>query len=66
MGQVYLTARLEAIPGWAEMGPELFDLTAEEFEARLQPYRGEIKGVLIRGRVVAGWPISAARASRAG
>ena len=52
--QIYLAARIEAIPGWAEMGPEPFDLTPEDFRERLQPYRGEIKGVLTRGRVVAG------------
>ena len=54
MGQIYLTASLEAIPGWAEMGPEPFDLTLADFQERLRPYRGEIKGVLTRGRVVAG------------
>lgn len=54
MGQVYLTASLEAIPGWAEMGPEPFDLTLADFQERLKPYRGEIKGVLTRGRAVAG------------
>ncbi len=54
MGQVYLTNNLDAIPGWSEMGPEPFDLTPEEFQERLRPYRGEIKGVLTRGRVVAG------------
>jgi hypothetical protein len=51
MGQVYLTAGLEAIPGWGEMGPEPFDLTLEDFKARLGPYQGEIKGVLTHGRV---------------
>jgi formamidopyrimidine-DNA glycosylase len=51
MGQVYLTAGLEAIPGWGEMGPEPSDLTLEDFKARLEPYRGEIKGVLTHGRV---------------
>jgi formamidopyrimidine-DNA glycosylase len=54
MGQVYLTTGLEAIPGWSEMGPEPFDLTLEDFRERLRPYRGEIKGVLTRGRAVAG------------
>ena len=54
MGQIYLTANLEAIPGWTEMGPEPFALTLEDFQERLRPYRGEIKGVLTRGRVVAG------------
>jgi len=54
MGQVYLTASLEAIPGWAEMGPEPFDLTLGDFREQLRPYRGEIKRVLTRDRVVAG------------
>jgi len=54
MGQIYLTASLDAIPGWAEIGPEPFDLTLEDFQQRLGPYRGEIKGVLTRGRAVAG------------
>jgi formamidopyrimidine-DNA glycosylase len=54
MGQIYLTASLDDIPGWAEMGPEPFDLTLEEFKQRLRPHRGEIKGVLTRGRAVAG------------
>jgi formamidopyrimidine-DNA glycosylase len=54
MGQVYLSASLEAIPGWTDMGPEPFDLTLEDFQERLRPHRGEIKGVLTRGRVTAG------------
>ena len=54
MGQVYLTERTDAIPGWTEMEPEPFDLTLEDFRERLKPYRGEIKGVLTRGRAVAG------------
>jgi formamidopyrimidine-DNA glycosylase len=54
MGQIYLTQSLSAIPGWGEIGPEPFDLTIEEFRDRLRPYRGEIKGILTRGRVVAG------------
>jgi len=43
MGQIYLAASLEAIPGWANMGPEPFELTLTDFEERLRPYRGEIK-----------------------
>jgi formamidopyrimidine-DNA glycosylase len=54
MGQVYVASDLHAIPGWREMGPEPFDVTAEEFHDRLRPYRGEIKGILTRGRAVAG------------
>ena len=54
MGQIYLTADLSAIPEWTEMGPEPFDLALEKFRERLQPHRGEIKGVLTRGQAVAG------------
>jgi formamidopyrimidine-DNA glycosylase len=54
MGQLYLTADLDALPGWTEMGPEPFDLTLEDFRERLRSYRGEIKGVLTRGGAVAG------------
>jgi formamidopyrimidine-DNA glycosylase len=54
MGQIYLTADLKSIPGWTEMGPEPFELTLDGFWERLRPHRGEIKGVLTRGRVVAG------------
>ncbi|MCP4536586.1 MAG: Fpg/Nei family DNA glycosylase [Chloroflexi bacterium] len=54
MGQIYLTADLNVIPGWAAMGPEPFTLTLDDFRERLRPHRGEIKGVLTRGKAVAG------------
>jgi formamidopyrimidine-DNA glycosylase len=54
MGQVYLTHNLAAIPGWTEIGPEPLDITFERFVEQLGRHRGEIKGVLTRGRAVAG------------
>ena len=54
MGQLYLTHDLAAVPDFAALGPEPFDLTLEAFRARLRPFRGEIKGVLTRGECVAG------------
>ncbi len=56
MGQVYITDRKERVPGFASQGPDAIDpaLTAELFRLRLRPYRGEIKGVLIRQDFVAG------------
>ena len=54
MGQLYLTHDLAAVPDYAALGPEPFDLTLEAFRARLRPFRGEIKGVLTRGECVAG------------
>lgn len=54
MGQLYLTDALEGVPGFAGMGPEPLDVSYAEFKARLQPFRGEIKGVLVRSEFVAG------------
>ena len=54
MGQLYLTEATDPVPGFAGMGPEPFDVSLEEFRARLRPYRGEIKGILTRGEFIAG------------
>jgi formamidopyrimidine-DNA glycosylase len=54
MGQLYLTRELVQVPDFAGMGPEPFAITLEEFRTRLRRYRGEIKGILTRGELVAG------------
>ncbi len=54
MGQLYLAHDLERVPDFAGMGPEPFDLTLDDFRARLKQYRGEIKGILTRGECVSG------------
>lgn len=56
MGKIYLTKDLVSIPGYAGLGPEPLDpnLTLAEFRERLSHFRGEIKGVLTRGALVAG------------
>lgn len=54
MGQVYLTATLDAIPTFAEMGPDALDIPLEDFRQRLRGFRGEIKGILVRAPFVAG------------
>ena len=54
MGQIYLTEALAAIPTFKEMGPDALALSLDEFRARLRPFRGEIKGVLVRAAFVAG------------
>ena len=43
MGQLYLTRDLNAVPDYAGLGPEPFDISLDDFRARLKPYRGEIK-----------------------
>jgi len=56
MGKVYLVDDLDRIPGYGEQGPEANapDLTLEVFRQRLKKHRGEIKGVLVNQRFLAG------------
>ena len=56
MGKLYLTEDLARIPGWTEMGPDALDprLTLERFSERFRGHRGEIKGILVNARFVAG------------
>ncbi|HNR96728.1 MAG TPA: DNA-formamidopyrimidine glycosylase family protein [Anaerolineae bacterium] len=56
MGKVYLTPRLDLVPGFAELGPEALDpgLTLPAFAGRLSHYHGEIKGILTNQQFVAG------------
>ena len=57
MGQLYLTREppeRAPIPDFASLGPEALAVSRDEFRARLKPFRGEIKGVLIRGDFLAG------------
>jgi formamidopyrimidine-DNA glycosylase len=54
MGQVYLTEALAQIPTFNEMGPDALEITLDEFRTRLRPFRGEIKGILVRAAFVAG------------
>lgn len=54
MGQLYLTEKLGAVPGFAEMGPDALQISRQEFFHRLGSFRGEIKGILARERFIAG------------
>ena len=56
MGKLYLTAGLDQIPTFSELGPEALDpaLTLEAFRDRLRRHHGEIKGILTNQRFVAG------------
>jgi len=56
MGKVYLAPALDAVPGFARLGPEALDpqLTLELFAARLRRHPGEIKGILTDQTFVAG------------
>jgi formamidopyrimidine-DNA glycosylase len=54
MGQLYLTTDLSHVPDFETMGPEPFDLSLVGFRDRLRPYRGEIKGILVRSEFIAG------------
>ena len=57
MGGVYYVtkAQLSEVPRLDEQGPDVLDdFSFEEFQERLKRFHGEIKGVLTRGRVIAG------------
>ena len=57
MGRVYYVSRsqLEQVPQYDSQGPDVLDeVSFEEFQQRLRPFHGEIKGVLTRGRVLSG------------
>lgn len=54
MGQLYLTRDLDAVPEYTGMGPEPLAISLADFRERLLAFRGEIKGILTRGALVAG------------
>ena len=57
MGRVYYISggQIDQVPQLAAQGPDvLVPMDLEEFRQRLGKFRGEIKGVLTRGRVVSG------------
>ena len=58
LGKVYLVAPddMDAIPGWAEMGPDADDpeLTLDAFRQRIRRHPGELKSLLRNPRFVAG------------
>lgn len=54
MGQLYLTHEISLVPDFGALGPEPFAITRDEFRKSLRSFRGEIKGILTRGELVAG------------
>jgi formamidopyrimidine-DNA glycosylase len=54
MGQIYLTEALAQVPTFDEMGPDALAISLDDFRSRLRPFRGEIKGILVRAAFVAG------------
>jgi formamidopyrimidine-DNA glycosylase len=58
LGKLYLVdrARLDEVPGWADLGPDADDpdLTLEMFRARIRRHPGELKNLLRNQHFVAG------------
>lgn len=58
MGRVYLVeaGQLDAVPQFAEMGPDVLspELTEAVFRERLRRYSGQIKSIIVNHRFVAG------------
>ena len=57
MGKVYYLReeQISQVPRLMEQGPDVLDgITFDEFQSRLKPFRGELKGVLTRGAFISG------------
>ncbi len=58
MGRIYLVdrARLDAVPQFTEMGPDVMSpaLTEEVFAQRLRRFTGQVKSILVNHRFIAG------------
>ncbi len=58
MGRVYYVSpdQIDQIPQYNDMGPDVLndDMSLDEFKNRLRPLRGEIKGIITRGKVISG------------
>ena len=57
MGKVYYLReeQIPQVPRLMDQGPDVLEgITFEEFQARLKPFRGEVKGVLTRGAFISG------------
>jgi formamidopyrimidine-DNA glycosylase len=54
MGQLYLARSLSDVPGLNELGPEPMEISLDDFRRQLKRARGEVKGVITRGRIIAG------------
>jgi formamidopyrimidine-DNA glycosylase len=58
MGRVYLVKPddIDSVPQFAEMGPDVLspELTEEAYKQRLKRHNGQIKGILVNHRFVAG------------
>ena len=56
MARVYLVERddFDSVPGWAELGPEANEVSAEDFAARIRRHPGELKNLLRNQAFIAG------------
>ncbi|GAC1334746.1 MAG: Fpg/Nei family DNA glycosylase [Candidatus Dormibacteria bacterium] len=56
MARVYLVKAgdFDSVPGWADLGPEANEVSAEEFAARIRRHPGELKNLLRNQAFIAG------------
>jgi len=56
MGKVYLVerGRLLEVPQFADMGPDAWEVTLEEFKEHIKKFRGQIKNILVNHKFLAG------------
>lgn len=54
MGKIYLTNDLNLIPTYSEQGPDILEISLEEFQQIIKKFRGQIKNILINHKFVRG------------
>ncbi|MDP9238457.1 MAG: hypothetical protein M3P30_13870 [Chloroflexota bacterium] len=56
MGKIYVVPSdaIMSVPMFADMGPDVLEVTEEEFRARIRKYQGAIKNVLTNHKFIAG------------
>lgn len=54
MGKIYLTTDLNSIPQWRELGPDILEISLEDFQNRIKRYRSSVKDLLRNQRFITG------------
>ncbi|MHA1143653.1 MAG: Fpg/Nei family DNA glycosylase [Candidatus Helarchaeota archaeon] len=54
MGKIYLVPDLKQIPGTADFGPDIMEISQEQFMKRIKKFRGSIKKTLMNQKFVTG------------
>lgn len=54
MGKIYLTQDLNSIPEWRDLGPDILDISLEDFRNRIKRYHSSVKDLLRNQKFITG------------